>query len=108
MNREDQLIDMQNDKNEAISIIPILWGHDCTYGDYLCICEDRSIEPVSRDEYQKHLKTLDNYFTDNKCSQVSSEVLHEDFIKIIDEDFGGCSWHSFFTKGCLDCEARNK
>ncbi|AKU43994.1 hypothetical protein CPT_Michonne45 [Citrobacter phage Michonne] len=29
-------------------------------------------------------------------------------LHIISEDFGGCSWHSFFTKGCLACEARNK
>lgn len=79
MREEDKLIEMQNSENEAISIIPILWGYDCTYGDYICICEEQSIEPLSRDEYSKHLKTLDDYFTDNECSQISSEVLHEDF-----------------------------
>ncbi|WMU95529.1 hypothetical protein [Escherichia phage pEC-M719-6WT.1] len=27
---------------------------------------------------------------------------------IIEEDFGGCAWHSFYSKGCIACEERNK
>lgn len=79
MSRADKLISMQNSENKAISIIPISWAHDLLYSDYLLICEEIGVEPVSQDEYSNHLKCLDDYFTDSNHCQISSEVLREEF-----------------------------